>query len=496
MEKNVIVAIVLAVAVLVIYNVFFMPEFTPEEPEETGKAPEETGQQVREETLLKGEEISLENPNIKITINTQGGRVVSWYLKEKKKELLSSENALQFNLELPQGEKPINIEKSIFSVEEKEDRRIVLTWGDKDKDISIKETLQLSKEGYHVLYNISLDVPPGTRYTLQLPTKLGEKLGDEERLAYWNSKLYRENEEGVKAEYEKNIKWLGIRQKGDFIVAMAPLNQVEKGIFKIDKWGFLSAKRQASWVIYAGPQSYTYVRLANNFIRENVGEDYKLTEALDIGFWGYLPVGLSKVLIFFYSFTHNYGLAIILLTLLIYGGLSPLTLKQFESMQKMQAIQPEMKEVQKKFKDEPKKLQAEMMKIYSKHKINPLSGCLPMIIQLPIIFVLYRALLGFPFAENPSFLWIDNLGEPDIPLLLGLGGTMFLQQKISQMAQAGKQQEGIAKMMQFFPLFLILILWSLPSGVMLYWFVSTLISIVQQFILLKKTSATREKSAS
>ena len=154
----------------------------------------------------------------------------------------------------------------------------------------------------------------------------------------------------------------------------------------------------------------------------------------------------------------------------------------------MQAIQPELKEVQKKFKNDPKRLQAEMMRIYAKHKINPLSGCLPMIIQLPIIFILYRALLDFPFIENPSFLWIKNLGKPDIPLLLALGAVMFLQQRVSQtITKGGKEQEGIAKVMQFFPLFLILILWSLPSGVMLYWFISTLISIAQQFFIAIKT---------
>ena len=217
-----------------------------------------------------------------------------------------------------------------------------------------------------------------------------------------------------------------------------------------------------------------------------LGQDYHLTDALNISWWGKLSIGLQRLLIFFYSFTGNYGIAIILLTLLIYGILSPLNIKQFESMHKMQAIQPELKEVQKKFKSDPKKMQAEMMQLYRKHKVNPMSGCLPMVIQLPIIFILYRALLGFPFAENPSFLWIKDLSKPNVPLLLGLAGCMFLQQRLSQKMQTSKEQEGMAKMMQFFPLFLIFILWSLPSGVMLYWFTSTLISIAQQFFIRKR----------
>jgi len=486
MEKNLILAVVLAAVVLVVYNIFFMPKFIPEIPEkESEKIIKLT--EKKEALGEKGERIIMENLNLKVTVNTEGGRIVSWYLKNKKKELFEKEDVLSFYLQLLQGEN-INLEKEIFKIEEREQRKIVLSWKDENRKVKIIETLKLPEQGYHLFYDLLIDSPSEIKYFIQLPTKIGEKSGDEERLAFWNFKLSREKEEGVRSEYNSKVKWLGIRQKNDFITIMVPLNQVEQGIFKIDNWGFTGAKKETSWVIYAGPQSYTYIRLVNNFIKEKIGENYHLTDALNIGFWGYLPVGLSKILIFFYNFTHNYGVAIILLTLLIYGGLSPLTFKQFESMQKMQAIQPELKEVQKKFKNDPKRLQAEMMRIYAKHKINPLSGCLPMIIQLPIIFILYRALLDFPFIENPSFLWIKNLGKPDIPLLLALGAVMFLQQRVSQtITKGGKEQEGIAKVMQFFPLFLILILWSLPSGVMLYWFISTLISIAQQFFIAIKT---------
>lgn len=129
----------------------------------------------------------------------------------------------------------------------------------------------------------------------------------------------------------------------------------------------------------------------------------------------------------------------------------------------------------------------EMMKVYQKHKINPMAGCLPMIIQLPIIFILYRALLNFNFSENPSFLWIKDLGEPNVPLLLGLAGMMFLQQRISRKVTVAQSQEGLGKMMQFFPIIMIAFLWSLPSGVMLYWFTSTLVSMLQQLLIRRKT---------
>jgi len=487
MEKNLILAIVLSITVLVIYNLFFMPK--PPLKEEVSEAPltKEEIKQIEKPSTGEIRPVTLENANLILTINTGQATINSWYLKDKKTELLPKDEVFKFYLKLPGGEVFDFLEKN-FEIKEKDDKHLVLFLEDEKKKIRITATFQLSQQGYHIFYNLSVSAPSGTRYFVIFPTTIGKKAGDEERLAFWESKLYKEKEEGTKPEYDSRVKWLGIREK-NFLAVMVPLNRVEKGAFKIDSWdswGFITTEQKTSWVIYAGPQSYPQLRLVNNLIKESIGKDYHLTDALKIGVWGYLSVGITRLLIFFYSFTHSYGIAIILLTLLIYGALSPLTFKQFESMQKMQLIQPELRKIQKKFKGDPKKLQIEMMKVYSKYKINPMSGCLPMFIQLPIIFILYRSLLGFPFAENPSFLWIKNLGKPDIPLLLALAGCMFLQQRISQRLQRGKEQEGITKIMQFFPFFLIFILWSLPSGVMLYWFTSTLISTVQQFFISKK----------
>ncbi|HHF98376.1 MAG TPA: membrane protein insertase YidC [Candidatus Aerophobetes bacterium] len=490
MEKNLILAIVLSVVVLVVYNIFFMPKPPLEESTSTSQVPsqeEKIEEKVEGEPFVaRGESITLENANITLQVNTEGGVIDSWYIKNKKKDLLKKEKPIRFYLKSEDGE-VFNFSGTRFEVKEKKEREIVLFWEDEKENIKIKEVLRLPEQGYHVFYELSAESPGRTKYEILHPVKIGEKLDGEERLAFWGSYLYKEKKEGVRAEYDGKIRWMGVRKKKDFIAIMIPLTSIERGFFKKEDFGFSTSSDKASFIIYSGPQSYPYVRLVNNIVKERLGEDYHLTDALEIGAWGYLSVGLSKILIFFYSFTKNYGLAIILLTLLIYGALSPLSIKQFESMQKMQLIQPELKKIQQKYKNDPRKMQAEMMKIYGKYKINPMAGCLPMFIQLPIIFVLYRALLDFPFAENPSFLWIKNLGKPDIPLLLALAGCMFLQQRVSQRAQRGKDQEGITKIMQFFPLFLIVILWSLPSGVMLYWFTSTLISIVQQLIITRKT---------
>jgi len=490
MDKNIILAIVLSVVILVVYNLFFLPKaVVPPEKEKKISPPAEEKALV---PSTKAQEFHLENPEVKLVFSSQGGVIKSWYLKDKKKELIrEGDDALNLNLFLSEGKK-VNLRNKIFQVKKEKNKKISFSWEDKDKKIKVVKTVEVPKRGHQIQVNLSLEnFPFEDQYELSWPTIVGKKAGGEERLVFWQNTLYREKKEGISPEYDKKVKWMGIRKKKDLIVLMIPLSSPLKGVFQVGSWGFRDNHSQSKWIIYAGPQSYAELRLVNNQIRDIKGEDYQLTKAVNLSIWGYLSVGLTKLLIFFYSFTHNYGIAIILLTLLIYGLLSPLTFKQFESMQKMQVIQPEIQAIQKKFKKDPKKLQVEIMKVYSKHKVNPMSGCLPMIIQLPIIFILYRALLSFPFYENPSFLWISNLGKPDIPLLLALGGTMFLQQRVSQKLQATSQQQGIGKMMQFFPLFLIVILWSLPSGVMLYWFTSTLFSVVQQFFINKKVSTVR-----
>jgi YidC/Oxa1 family membrane protein insertase len=419
-----------------------------------GEAPQQ-GEILPSSQLEKGEEIILENEYVKVVLTSRGGIVKSWYLKKEKKELVGrSTYSLGLNLFLPEGER-INLSEENFEVQKDGERKAIFTWKDEEGRFELSKTLE-----------------------------------EEERLVFFNEKLQEEKKEGVQRDYGRGVKWMGLRQKRELLVILASLDWPRGGMFRSEFWGFEDNKPESRWIVYAGPQSYGEIRSLNERIKEINGEDYHLTGALDLSIWGQLSVGLIKILLFFYSFTHNYGIAIILLTLLIYGALFPLTFKQFTSMHKMQVIQPEVKAVQAKFKGDPKQMQVEMMKIYKKHKVNPMSGCFPLIIQMPIIFVLYRALLNFNFSENPSFLWIPNLGQPNIPLLLALGVTMFLQQRITQktQAQSGGQQQGMAKMMQFFPIFIIVMLWSLPSGVMLYWFTSTLFSIFQQFLIRRRMS--------
>ncbi|MFQ6066230.1 MAG: membrane protein insertase YidC [bacterium] len=490
MEKNIILAIVLSVIILVVWTFMFRPQITPQkEVEKPSPTQEEPVPPPKIPPLPEvAEELVLENDYLKVTFLSRGAKIKSWYLKRSKKEVIAHEGfGLGLNLFLPGGmEIDLNTQDFQYTWDETT-KKAVFEWQNPERGFKIVKTFELSREGEYGLCSIETeDLPLGSEYHLTWSKGIGTKGNNIEQFAFFKGELQEEFKQGTSPDYGRGIKWMGLRQKKGPIVILASLNQPLGGMFKDNYWGFRDERRQSRWIVYAGPQKVFIVRLANQAIKKLTGQDYQLSSAAKVGTWGRLSVGLGNILLFFYSFTHSYGLAIVLLTLLIYGVLSPLTFKQFESMQRMQVVQPELKAIQKKFKSDPKRLQIEMMKVYKKHKINPMAGCLPMVVQLPIIFILYRVLLDFRFTENPSFLWIKDLGKPDIPLLLVLGGTMFLQQKVSQKAQSAAQQEGLAKMMQFFPIFIIVMLWSLPSGVMLYWFTSSLISMVQQFFITRR----------
>lgn len=497
MQRNLILAIVLSVVVLLVYNLIFSRQFTPTPPpKQVEPSPWEEEAPQQEKIVLpspdkEGEEIILENDYLKVGLTSRGGKIKSWYLKKEKKELIGEgAYALGVNLSLPEG-KRIDLSQESFEVQRENERKIIFSWEDEEENLKLSKNFELPKQGYDAFVSLGIEnFPMGASYELTWEGGIGDEYKEEERIVFFEGELREQHKEGVSRDYGRGIKWMGLRQKRDLLVILASLEWPRAGMFRSDFWGFEDNNPQSRWVLYAGPQNYSELRSINERIKGINGQDYQLKKALNLSIWGQLSKGLLDILYFFYGFTHNYGAAIILLTLLIYGMLFPLTFKQFTSMHKMSIIQPEVQAVQKKFKGDPKRMQIEMMKIYKKHKVNPMSGCFPLLFQMPIIFVLYRALLNFNFSENPSFLWIRNLGEPNIPLLLALGATMFLQQRITQktQVQSAGQQQGLAKMMQFFPIFIIVMLYSLPSAVMLYWFTSTLFSIFQQFLIRRKIS--------
>ena len=212
-----------------------------------------------------------------------------------------------------------------------------------------------------------------------------------------------------------------------------------------------------------------------------VAQNPELAESIDFGWWAVLCRALLFVLKFFESITHNWGVAIILLTVLVKLLLYPLSHKQMASMEAMRRIQPQIQELQKKYADDREKLGMEQMKLFQENKVNPFGGCLPLLVQMPVWFALYRTLYSsFELYREPLIVgWISDLTQPDpyYVLPLAMGVTMFITQKMQPQMGDARQ----AKMMLYFmPIFFTFIMLNLPAGLTLYIFTNNLLSIAQQ----------------
>lgn len=244
------------------------------------------------------------------------------------------------------------------------------------------------------------------------------------------------------------------------------------------------------FTVYAGPKDLDHLAPAG----------HGLQRALDLGWFSLLAEVLLRVLKVFHQFTGNYGVDIILLTVLIKVLFIPLTQKSFQSMQAMQKVQPEMKKLQERFKDDREALNREMMELYRRHKVNPLGGCLPMLLQMPVFIGLYNALFyAVELRHAPFALWINDLSAPDrlpaipaeplasvfgfdvrIPVLtLLMGASMLVQQRMTPAMGDPMQQ----RMMMLMPIVFTVMFVSFPSGLVLYWLVNNVLTIAQQSMM-------------
>ena len=220
--------------------------------------------------------------------------------------------------------------------------------------------------------------------------------------------------------------------------------------------------------LFLGPKDYNLL--------EKQFPDLKMEESMEYGWFNALALILLKVLKFFYKIIPNYGVSIILLTILINVLLYPLKAKSFKAMEDMKVMQPKIEELKTKYADDKVKIQQETMKLYKEHKINPIGGCLPMFLQLPIFMGLYRMLQYAIELRGAPFLYISDLSAPDtiyvLPIIMGI--TMFIQQKFTP---APPEQQ---KIFMFLPIIFTFMFRSMPAGLILYWTAFNVISIVQQ----------------
>lgn len=234
---------------------------------------------------------------------------------------------------------------------------------------------------------------------------------------------------------------------------------------------------QLNYLLYFGPRDLDILKSV----------DHQLNKIIDFGFFGIIARPLLHVLNFFYSYVGNYGVAIILLTIIIKIIFWPLTQKSYTSMKAMQVLQPQMAKIREKHKNDKERMNREIMELYKKHRVNPLGGCLPMVIQIPVFFALYRVLLGnIALRHAPFAFWLTDLSVKDpyyiTPLIMGV--TMFVQQKMTPTSMDPKQ----AKMMMAMPVVFTFLFLNFPSGLVIYWLVNNLLTILQQYFINRKAT--------
>lgn len=220
-----------------------------------------------------------------------------------------------------------------------------------------------------------------------------------------------------------------------------------------------------SYLIYAGPRDY--------FTLKPYGRE--LHKIVSLGWWWLAPITqfLLWLLKLIYGVVHNYGWVIIIFTILMKLLLTPISHSQLKSMRRMRTLQPQMRSIQERFREDPQKMNAELMKLYKKHGVSPLSGCLPLLAQMPIFFALYRALAGgFQFRAQPFIFWIKDLSQKDpyyiLPIIMAI--SMFIQQKISV---TDPKQKTMTYLM---PIIFLFFFHNLPAGLVLYWTMFNILS--------------------
>lgn len=267
---------------------------------------------------------------------------------------------------------------------------------------------------------------------------------------------------------EKAVEKIQVSRNGDAIE-----NLVESPYFTLQG----GERRQLDYLVYIGPKEPEPLKAAG----------HQLEKVVSFGFFNLLAEPLFVVLTFFYGFFKNYGVAIILLTVLIKIIFWPLTHKSYSSMKSMQKLQPEMQKLRDKYKNDKERLNKEMMGLYKTHSVNPLGGCLPMLVQIPVFFALYQVLLNsIALRHAPFAFWLTDLSAKDpyyiTPLLMG--ASMFVQQKMTPTTADPMQ----AKIFMMMPVVFTFMFLNFPSGLVIYWLVNNLLTILQQYFIHRKAA--------
>ncbi|MBI3625634.1 MAG: membrane protein insertase YidC [Candidatus Rokubacteria bacterium] len=523
MEKRLILATVLMAALLILYQALFAPAPSPpvKAPVESKPAPPgpppPLPPKVERSPVVPQRTVSVEGPLFRATVGSEGGKLIEWVLRYRGDKSMITPGTLGpggLMLQRPRA----GLETVAFNVKEEQlvlgrdrPRGAVELSGQDAYGLRVTETLGFQSQDFHIEVALRLENRQGVPQAVEvsLPWSAPMKWPDGQKEGFqgqhptrvvWLSRdeIRREELEKV-ADATNEGRWIGLESEW-YLAALIPLTPDFKVATLKGASGSIQIALRAtppplapgqSWegraLVYVGPKEYTRLKA--------LGVGLEKTVHFGSFLWvlpmEWLAVPILWLMNFFYRHIPNYGVAIILLTVITKILFYPLTVKSMVSMKAMQALQPQINALRAKYQKDPQRLQRETMELYRKHKVNPMGGCLPMVIQIPIFYALYVAFSLAVELQNAAFLcvgtmfgiafWICDLAQHDptyvLPILMGI--SMFIQQKMSPTTADPRQ----AKIMLIMPVVFTFMFLNLPAGLVLYWFVSNVLQILQQYYM-------------
>ncbi len=554
MDRRTLLFVAISVAIIVLYQEFVLKQFAPEPspveapitstetartapaqgaPAAQAPAPAPAGSTASQEIAplvpetttkpIEGKRIQVETDLYTAVFSTVGGRLEDFRLKKYRETNAPDSPALSLVLPAPEIELPLGIElrgarawrdsKQVYEA----DRSSISVAGSDTASLVLRTTF----EGHPIVKRFTFR---GDAYPIEmivetpsaeaLPPELIQATPDGKpaAVALLLTRARKKEVDGTTFEgpaalidddlietpfddlegpevYEGAVAWAGFEDHY-FMVAAAPERAV--GVRMLPKGNAVEEKiltpraasgpTNLSFTLYLGPKDRQTLEAAG----------HGLAKGLNLGWFAPISLILLQVLEYSNGFTGNWGIDIILLTVLVKIIFFPLTRKSFASMRDMQKVQPEMAKIREKYKDDSQKMNTEVMELYKRHGVNPLGGCLPMVLQIPVFIGLYSLLQNtIQLRHAPFGLWITDLAAPErlqilgygIPVLtLLLGASMFLQQKLSPQAGDPNQQ----KIMMFMPVVFTFMFIGFPAGLTIYWLTNNLLTIAQQWQMLRK----------
>ncbi len=552
-SKNVIAAITLSTAVIVLYSLFFIPEQTKtnqnliekKKIEQNSDTPniEQKAEIVtisRKESLKQSERIQFENDNIIGTISLKGASIDDLTFKNYKLNLDNEEKVTLLNpRNINQGylidsgfvtsNKNIDVPNSetVWSVEGNNkltnSSPIKLLWTNKqglkfEKKISLdnKYLFSIKQKVVNETNNEYDFYSYGQIIRNEIPEIIDFLILHEGLIATLDDELIEEDYDDIQEKkFSKIAKkgWLGISDKYWITSLIPPKNKEFKTTFDYKNKFRANFIATDPLILNKNSSIEEELQIIVAAKRVDVIDGYaeslnieKFDLVIDWGFLYFITKPLFYGIDYFFKLLGNYGLAIIAITICIRLAFFPLANFSFRSMAKMKALQPEMIRLKELHKDDKMKLQQSMMALYKKEKVNPMSGCLPILVQIPVFFALYKVLfVTIEMRQMPFYGWIQDLSERDptsifnlfgllpydVPSFLVIGAwpvamgvSMWIQQKLNPAPTDAMQ----AKIFMFFPLFLTIILAPFPSGLVIYWTVNNILTMAQQVFIMKRTT--------